>query len=174
MSAKGPHYLNIYIYMYIYMYIYIYIYIFLSLSLSLWYIPPPPQRSTSAGFQSLDLLISGSAGGFQIPDLQARSFQRFQISRFAGPRFPDVQICKTYVSRFQISGNLESGNLESGNIGRGNLESGIRRSCKSGIWKLWNPDFRCPDLHNLDFQISRFARPMFPDSRFLEIWNPET
>ena len=34
--------------------------------------PPPPRRSTSRGFQSLDLLISGFLQdvGFQIPDFQ--------------------------------------------------------------------------------------------------------
>ena len=90
------------------------------------------------------------------------------------PEIPDstdlqalcFQICTTYVSGFQVSRFQISRNLESGNIGRANLEiwkSGIWKSrlCKSGIWNLDSRDSR--------FQISRFAGPMFPDSRFPDL-----
>ena len=132
------------IYIYILdIYVYVYIYIYLSDAL-----PPPPRPPKICVCRFPESvprpLISGFLHhvGFQIPDFQTCTPQasrdyRFQISRFAGPRFsdsrspdlhdlcfqiPDSQICTTYVSRFQNSGNLESGNMESGNIGRTNLE----------------------------------------------------
>ena len=61
---------------------------------------PPPRRSTSRGFQSLDLLISGFLQdlGFQIPDFHICTPEASKDSRFPdlqdlGFQIPDFQIC---------------------------------------------------------------------------------
>ena len=132
----------------------------------------PPPRSTPAGFQVLDFLISGlfQDVGFQIPDFQIGTpyvsrVSRFPITRpkFPDSRFPDLHSLRIPDSRFP---DLQAPGFQ------------IPDFQKSGIWKLrvgtwgvqiWKSGFWNLRDVNLESGMSRHL-----GRADLEIWNLET